>query len=198
MDANQFTMVASNGIYTSTDGGATWTRIYEEMINSVKHSSETNGHIVGVGYSIQDILPKVIYSSDGGTTWTEKTSENYFNTIVTSSAIKFNTDNADVYLGTLSLGLLKDQIEFSTLGTPDFGNAKSNVTVFPNPTNGIINIQLKNGTAVTSAILYSMTGQKLMESNQDKIDISSLSNGVYLLKVSDVKGVSETKQIIKR
>lgn len=198
LDANQFTMATSNGIYTSTDGGATWARIYEEMINSVKHSSETNGHIVGVGYSIQDILPKVIYSSDGGATWTEKTSENYFNTIVTSSAIKFNADSADVYLGTLSLGLLKDQVEFSTLGTPNVGNSKSNVMVFPNPTNGIINIQLNKGNAVTSAILYSMTGQKLMESNQDKIDISNLSNGVYLLKVSDAKGASETKQIIKR
>lgn len=72
LDNNQFTMAASNGIYTSTDGGTTWTRIYEEMINSVKHSPETNGHIVGVGYSIQDILPKVIYSSDVGATWTER------------------------------------------------------------------------------------------------------------------------------
>jgi len=96
------------------------------------------------------------------------------------------------------LGLLKDQIEFSTLGTPDLGTGKSNIVVFPNPTNGIINIQLNNGNAITSTVLYSVTGQKLMESNQDKIDISNLSNGVYLLKVSDAKGVSETKQVIKR
>lgn len=198
LNTDQFTMAASNGIYTSTDGGTTWTRIYEEMINSVKHSPETNGHIVAVGYSIQDILPKVIYSNDGGATWIEKTSEQYFNTIVTSSAIKFNADNADVYLGTLSLGLLKDQVDFSTLGTPDSGVSKNNVIVFPNPTNGIINIQLNNGNAITGTVLYSMTGQKLMESNQDKIDISNLSNGIYLLKVSDAKGASETKQIIKR
>lgn len=198
LNQTQFTMAASNGIYTSTDGGTTWTRIYEEMINSVKHSTATNGHIVAVGYSIQDILSKVIYSNDGGATWTERTAEQYFNTIVTSSSINFSADSADVYLGTLSLGLLKDTIDLSTLGTPELGGNENNIVVFPNPTNGIINIKLNNGNDITNIVLYNMTGQKLLESNQNNIDISNLSNGVYLLKVTDSNNSLETKQIIKK
>lgn len=196
LNANQFTMAASNGIYTSIDGGGTWSKIYDQLINKVEHSTATDGQIVGIGYSIMDILPKVVFSNDGGATWTERTSEEYFNTIFVSGAITFTENAADVYIGTLSLGLLKDPIDFSTLSNPEFAKV-SNARVFPNPTNGIVNIQLAKGQTVKSATIYNITGQKLTESNQNKIDFSDLSKGVYLLKIESANGRSETKRIVK-
>ncbi|HMI06928.1 MAG TPA: T9SS type A sorting domain-containing protein [Flavobacterium sp.] len=196
LNVSQFTMAASNGIYTSLDGGATWSRIYDQMINKVEHSTATDGQIVGIGYSIMDILPKVVYSNDGGATWTEKTSEDYYNTIFVSGAITFSENSADVYIGTLSLGLLKDHIDLSTLGNTKFQTV-SNATVFPNPTTGIVNIKLANGATVKTAIIYNMTGQKLSESNRNTIDFSNLANGVYVLQIESPDGRSESKRIVK-
>jgi hypothetical protein len=196
LNASQFTMAASNGIYTSIDGGATWSRIYDQMINKVEHSTATDGQIVGIGYSIMDILPKVVYSNDGGATWTEKTSEAYYNTIFISGAITFSENSADIYIGTLSLGLLKDHIDLSTLGNTKF-HTGSNATVFPNPTNGSVNIKLANGTTVKNAIIYNMTGQKLGESIGNTIDFSNLANGVYVLQIESSDGRSESARIVK-
>lgn len=196
LDANQFTMAASNGIYTSPDGGTTWSRIYDELINTVKHSTETNGHIVGIGYSIMDILPKVVYSADGGATWTEKPASDYFNTIVVSGAVTFTENSADVYIGTLSLGLLKDTIELPTLGNPEF-SSNNNIRVYPNPTNGLVNIQLADGETVKNTVVYNMTGQKVNESASPEIDLSHLSNGVYILKVETGSGAVSATRIIK-
>lgn len=197
LDANQFTMAASNGIYTSTDGGATWARIYDQMINKVQHSNVTNGHIVGIGYSIMDILPRVVYSSDGGATWTERTADEYYNTIFLSGAVTFTENSADVYIGTLSLGLMKDRVEFAPLGNTVFQNAAS-ATVFPNPTNGLVTIQLAKGEMVKKAAIYSLTGQKLTESNLAVIDLSALANGAYILQIESTQGHFESKRIVKK
>jgi xyloglucan-specific exo-beta-1,4-glucanase len=196
-NANQLTMAASNGIYTSVDGGATWARIYDQFISKVKHSTAADGQIVGIGYSIMDILPKVIYSNDGGITWAERTAEEYFNTIVTSGAITFTEGHAEVYLGTLSLGLLKDEIDFTNLGNTKFANVSSAV-FYPNPTNGIVNIQLRKGETVKTATIYSLTGQKLTESNQNTIDFSSLANGVYVLQIESSNGTFDSQKIVKQ
>lgn len=196
LNASQFTMAASNGIYTSTDGGATWHRIYDQFISKVEHSTATDGQMVGIGYSIMDILPKVVFSNDGGATWTERTADAYYNTIFVSGAVTFTANAADVYIGTLSLGLLKDHIDFSLLGNPKFATASAAV-VYPNPTNGIVNIQLAKGETVKRAAIYSMTGQKLAESTQNTIDFSTLANGVYALQIESSNGRSESKRIVK-
>lgn len=198
LNANQFTMSASNGIYTSMDGGATWSRIYDEFISEVKHSTETDGHIVGVGYSIYDILPKVVYSEDSGATWTTKTYDNYYDAIVSSSAITFTANSADVYIGTLSLGILKDTIDLTILSTPDYESNLNSFRIYPNPTNGIINITLSSGSIIENAAIYNVAGQKLLEVfNTNKIDISNLASGMYLLKMKDAQNNSITKQILK-
>lgn len=197
LNSNQLTMSASNGIYTSIDGGATWTRIYDEFISEVKHSTETDGHIVGVGYSIYDILPKVIYSDDGGTTWNTHTTDQYYNALIVGSAITFTGSSATVYLGTISLGILKDTVDFMSLGIPETAISDT-VKVYPNPTNGIINISLSNGNTITKAVLFNVEGQKLLEvANTNRIDISDLSTGVYILKMEDSNRNSISKQIIK-
>lgn len=65
--------------------------------------------------------------------------------------------------------------------------------VYPNPAKDEINIQTEN---FGKAEIYSVTGQKVMENSVNVLDVSALSTGVYLLKVFDLEGNSETQRIV--
>lgn len=88
----------------------------------------------------------------------------------------------------------------SLLKAEDFSSISDKLKIYPNPTNGIINIDMKDFiTAKTS--LYDVNGRllksKLIEEGVSKINISDLAKGIYLLKI-DTNNGSITKQIIKQ
>lgn len=199
LNMNQYTMSASNGIYTSLDGGNNWTKIYNGMIHKVEHSTKQNGQIVGIANSYLDSLPKVIYSNDNGNTWTEKASTNYFNTVVIAGAVRFvDNQNAEVYLTSQSLGILKDQISLEVLGNSDLENLKSGINIYPNPTKDFINIKLEKGVSKFKASLYNASGQMLLSTeNKSSINISNLNTGIYFLTIQPENGKAITKKIIK-
>ena len=68
-----------------------------------------------------------------------------------------------------------------------------NVKVYPVPAENEIFIQAEG---FQKAEIYSITGQKLMESTMDKMNVSSLSQGVYLLKVYDIEGNCATQRVV--
>lgn len=196
---NQYIIAASNGIYTSADSGNTWTKIYNGMVHKVEHSTKKDGQIIAFSYSYLDSLPKIIYTNDGGNSWTEKVASEYFNTIIVAGAARFlDEDNAEVYLTSQSLGILKDHISLETLTVSDSDINKSNISVYPNPTQNFINIKLDKDISKFKAVLYNAAGQILLTTeNKSTIDISNLNNGVYFLKIESENGRPITKKIIK-
>lgn len=66
-------------------------------------------------------------------------------------------------------------------------------TVFPQPAENIINVHTER---FLKAEICSMTGQKLMECRQNKMDVGHLGSGIYLLKVFDKEGNNTTQQIV--
>lgn len=199
LNPNQYTIAASNGIYTSTDGGNNWTKIYNGMVHKVEHSTKQNGQIVGITNSYLDILPKIVYTSNNGNTWTEKTSSVFFDTTIISGATRFVDDkNVEVYLTSQSLGILKEAISLEILGNSDLDNLKNGISVYPNPTQNFINIKLDKNVSKFKASLYNAAGQMLLSTeNRSSINISNLNSGVYFLKIEPENGKSVTKKIIK-
>jgi hypothetical protein len=61
----------------------------------------------------------------------------------------------------------------------------SNLTIYPNPTTGIINVDCKKGYQI-----YSSTGQLVKHSSQTttQINISDLPIGLYILKTENQVG----------
>lgn len=70
----------------------------------------------------------------------------------------------------------------------------ANFKVYPNPAMDEISIQTEN---FGKAEVYSAMGQKVMESTSNSINVSQLEAGIYLLKVFDLDGNSETQRIVK-
>ncbi len=69
------------------------------------------------------------------------------------------------------------------------------VKIYPNPTSGQLNIStLEN---VDYVEIYTMEGRKVLVSNQLDLDVSHLSNGIYLLKMKKGGTTLKTKLFIK-
>lgn len=66
---------------------------------------------------------------------------------------------------------------------------------FPNPTLDQLFIKITNGE-IQQVIIYDLYGRKILESDKEKIDVSSLSSGLYMIKIYSTRGVV-TKKMIK-
>jgi polyhydroxybutyrate depolymerase len=72
------------------------------------------------------------------------------------------------------------------------------VFLYPNPTNGALHFQSEE--KITNIILLDMTGQKraLKKINDRGIDMTSLSSGMYLLKIEFLNGETQTTKVLKQ
>ena len=75
-------------------------------------------------------------------------------------------------------------------------NALSDFSVYPNPTTGVLTVQSK--TAIVQIEIHSLLGQLVLSNtNQNTIDISSVSQGVYFIKVMDENGDFGAQKVVK-
>ena len=72
---------------------------------------------------------------------------------------------------------------------------QQDITVYPNPVSNILNIESPN--AISEIVLFNLNGKQIHSSSLEKIDLSPLDSGIYLLKVKTQSGNSFTKRIIK-
>ncbi len=81
------------------------------------------------------------------------------------------------------------------------------LNVFPNPTSGEIQIQLKNHSLNKKAniVFYDLLGKEALRLNQDvnnnaftewQIDVSSFSGGAYVLRIFDQEGNSYERKVM--
>ncbi|MDP1802977.1 MAG: T9SS type A sorting domain-containing protein [Bacteroidota bacterium] len=86
-----------------------------------------------------------------------------------------------------------------TLRNKEF-NTTANLGMSPNPTTGILNLDLKNFTSTENYSLkvVNLLGQNVMEAKLEKtLNISNLKNGIYFLKLFDKEKLITTEKIIK-
>jgi hypothetical protein len=69
----------------------------------------------------------------------------------------------------------------------------ANFKIYPVPAEGEITIEAEN---FQKAEIYSLTGQKLMESLQDNLNVGELSSGLYIIKVYDLEGNCDTQRFV--
>ena len=124
-----------------------------------------------------------LQSSDGSwTSYTPSSVDNENNAISYdfTSAVSFKSITASSSSATLTI-------------TDD--DLLDNIRVFPNPTMDYINILSPD---TYNAEIFNATGQKLMSTNKNKIDIRFISNGNYFLKLKDSNNNIKTFTIIKK
>jgi hypothetical protein len=102
------------------------------------------------------------------------------------------------FKGTNSAGISYSQtINFATtasLSAEDFSQNNLEVALYPNPVNDVLNIESE--LELKSVEIYSIQGQKVLTTNQKKINVSDLAAGMYMVRIQDLDNNIATKKII--
>ena len=70
------------------------------------------------------------------------------------------------------------------------------VAIYPNPTKYVIRIQANQN--VEKVVLYTVLGEEMFQSSKNTIDMSGMSQGMYMLQIEFSNGSTITKKIIKK
>jgi hypothetical protein len=104
-----------------------------------------------------------------------------------------------VYDNTQRKNLIEHILQkYSSVLAVDGNFIQDNIRLFPNPTSGIIKISNPNFVKIKKVNIYNIYGQRLQSKSQNNIiDLSNLSTGVYIIKIEDENGKQGVFKVIK-
>ena len=121
-------------------------------------------------------------------------------TVANSNALDYEVTPVFNLLIKASDGVLSDSVTF-TVNLTDIDEeeeplslADASEMIYPNPTDGIINIKMAE---FKEATIYNLSGKRIMRSRDNRIDVSSLSEGVYIIKLENGSGDLFSTRLIK-
>lgn len=125
--------------------------------------------------------------------WTYKINQHSTADSITLSNV---TENEDVSLrATNTTSQCASTIYVTVMANASIDNVAENmINVYPNPTSARINISSEQ--AVKNVTLFSISGQQMLTSHNTDIDLSSLSNGTYVVRVELQDGNVATRTIV--
>ncbi|NGX83452.1 T9SS type A sorting domain-containing protein [Aequorivita sp. KMM 9714] len=203
LNSEEYLLATTKGIYLSSDKGDTWNQIFDEFVEKVYFSDKTSGQIVALNYYSDGFLypessSRIIYSTDNGLNWEIISSEalEYLN--ANSSTIQFFEESANIYFGTFDLGLVEYTIDLSVLGNQNNQIKSQDIIIFPNPTTHTFTVESVE-QKIKDIAVYTSTGKQVLKSTNsiDKIDVSNLTHGLYLVKITTNNG-AYFKRLLKK
>ena len=97
----------------------------------------------------------------------------------------------DSTINTMQMNSIEITKNSAVLSTENFNSL--DFAMFPNPVKNTLNIESKD--AISNVAVYNLLGKEVMTSNTvtNALDVSALSKGVYLIKLTSNKGVASKK-----
>src|SRR5690554_3631457 len=113
--------------------------------------------------------------------------------IIGNEAYIYFDYNLPIITNTTSTEVVEDT---SSVSVPSLNNL---ISVYPNPTNGILHLSSKENIIIEEVKIYNLQGRELFGSttNQQTINIENLSAGIYLMNIKTNQG-SISKRVIKK
>lgn len=196
--------------FRTTDGGATW--VSEFPVGTYRNAAVAA--IPGVNACAYVSLGEDIdlgergssYTTDGGLNWidlnglddtnVDNGSDVSFYDAAHGLAAGFNTSSA---VGGAFIFVGDPSVFDCTLATTSYTTAKT-FTASPNPTSGVLNL---NGKTISNVTVYDVLGKEVANKNYSALnnvtfDLSSFNNGVYMVKVTNAAGKSDTIKVVKQ
>lgn len=134
------------------------------------------------GISESELVLELQADDDSWTSYTGSVDE-------TNNKVSYNFNDA------VSFKAVTASAAGATLTIEDINLANSSIFVYPNPTANRIYIQADN---ITQVDLFDLMGRKIQSTNQNQIDLSNVSNGSFILKVTTENNSTQSFKIIKQ
>lgn len=211
-NSNDGLLTTRNGnLWETHNGGQTWNLLTSGMNNDrcynygIEYVPNTNNAYFGWGEIYNTAQRSSSYTLDGGNSWQNLTDE-IPNVEITVNP-KFLSGSVGYCIGyvydgsgvTQKVYKLTDPLNRlnGALATTPFEKDKTEIS--PNPTQGLVRVLGNNINAISLIDLSGKTIKSLSYIPTDKIDldITSLENGMYLIKIYDTSGKVSTEKIIK-
>ena len=92
-----------------------------------------------------------------------------------------------------------DENPLPALSTSNF-ELNNSVSLYPNPAKNTFKVSAVSGVSVESVSVYNILGKQVnvLQSGTNQFDISSLSTGMYMVKIRDSKGSLASKKLFVR
>lgn len=172
---------ADGEIHKTTNGGNNWQQIISpttKKINSVDFINDSVGYIACNSGEIYRTI-------DGASSWRNECSG------ITSNLIKVKmVDINTAYCTSENGALLKNGHVLST------ELSSSSMIIYPNPATTFISIFLPNNEIIRNAKFYDINGKLVLTEDFNKVDISILNSGVYIVKAHSSEN-SYTSKFVK-
>lgn len=200
LNENHFTVTSNIGVFTTNDAGDNWTQVLSGVdTKRIKYSPLNDGVMVVAVHSADLSDASIYYTVDSGTTWSNISSAQLSYIESYSMDFDFEGTEIDAFIATTDLGVIKYTIQNLPLSI-DTPNSQANpIAIYPNPATDILHIGV-NGNAfeIKSTAIYSITGQRVLESTTSEINVSGLSNGIYIVNVEAQSGETYAQKLIKK
>lgn len=89
-----------------------------------------------------------------------------------------------------------DNIEWKEITSGTEGFDTYNLTVYPNPTTGIVNIQANE--EITEFKVFNITGQLILKGNSNTLNLDNFTSGIYMIQVTLENNSVHTQKLIKK
>lgn len=169
-----------NGVITAEDALKAINTEFPSFTFTLNNSS-VNGISLG-SYNVVNTTA-AIYKGTDLSNWTTQT--NFTSTSLT------NNEWLGISFGDRRPFIPKDGN--AVLDTNKFNSIKYNA--YPNPSSDIITIEIDD--VISNVSIYNMVGAKVLNSTNNQINISHLSNGTYIMEVKTDQGTG-VKKIVKK
>lgn len=154
-----------------------------------------------------DVCYLEIYKTiDGGISWVislkiQTNAANCIHNGIVYSDIKFVTEEVGYVLYGNKLFKTKDGGTYTFLDVDEFLN-EALISIYPNPTEDILNIHINEALMETKIVIRDLSGKKVFafsaEENTTTIDVSRFKTGMYFVQFMNKDKVMESKKFIKR
>ena len=200
MGANLFE-VEWNGLASLNSDGTTNSAPTISAATFSVADGATDGTLVGTvtaSDSDGDALTYAIKSGNTGDAFLIGSSDGKL-TVAKSTQVAYATNPTFTLSIEVSDGVLTASANITVNVTPDEEevisglNEKTNL-FYPNPATDQINFNVND---VEHAVLYELSGKKIMSTKKANMDISRLDKGIYLLKIQEKSGQIFSSKIIK-
>jgi hypothetical protein len=221
----RFTILGNNSATIDWVSGANTANLVSPAFSLVGATSPIFSFKVKVGWGYMISLNKgnlvAQISTDGGTNWTTLWNEDsepaftddgdgnidtdLYNTVIVQKSLSTYIGQANVKVRFQYVANDADAVSIDdvvvvangVLGTNEISKTTANnLSVYPNPSKGEVNI--KSDKKIKSTSVIDMSGRTIKATDSGNTDISSLPKGTYLLKVDFSDGTSTTEKVIKQ